>query len=289
MKLGVPVNPYALNVPTQLRAAAARLGVTARPIDLPTVIARIDATGAVVVADRDGPIAVDGLAPYLLFGYPAATYAFRMLARQAYLQNPVDGVLVADDKAATAERLAEAGLPQVPTVVCPSDLDLLTTTAGNVGYPVVVKRTHGAQGRWVRRANDPAGLKTAFAELMADGPTALVLQPEVVEARGTSIRVVVTGGRVLAVTERTAGFAEWRSNIAGGANQRPADLSTAEAEMALGAAQALELRHAGIDLLRTTKGSVVLEVNACPDFTSMMRYFGEGLADTVVRASLPGN
>jgi ribosomal protein S6--L-glutamate ligase len=289
VNLGVPVNPYALNVPTQLRAAAARLGVTARPIDLPTVIARIGATGAVVVADRDGPIAVDGLAPYLLFGYPAATYAFRMLDRQTYLQNPVDGVLAADDKAATAGRLAEAGLPQVPTVVCPSDLDLLTTNAGEVGYPVVVKRTHGAQGRWVRRADDPAGLKAAFDELMADGPTALILQPEVVEARGRSIRVVVTGARVLAVTERTAGFAEWRSNIAGGANQRPVDLSTAETEMALGAARALELRHAGIDLLRTAQGSVVLEVNACPDFTSMMPYFGDGLADAVVQASLREN
>jgi ribosomal protein S6--L-glutamate ligase len=286
MNLGVPVNPYALNVPTQLRAAAARLGVTTRPIDLPTVVARIDAAGAVVVADRDGPIAVDGLAPYLLFGYPAAVYAFRILGRQAFLQNPVDGVLMADDKAATAERLAEAGLPQVPTVVCPSDLDLLGRLAGDVGYPVVIKRTHGAQGRWVRRAEDLAGLKTAFNELMADGPTALILQPEVVEARGKSIRVVVTGGRVLAVTERTAGFAEWRSNIAGGANQRPVDLSTAETDMALGAAAALDLRHAGIDLLQTSTGSVVLEVNACPDFTSMMPYFGDALADAVVRASL---
>jgi len=286
VNLGVPVNPYALNVPTQLRAAAARLGVTARPIDLPTVIARIDATGAVVVADRDGPIAVDGLAPYLLFGYPAAIHAFRALGRQAFLQNPVDGVLVADDKAATAERLAQAGVPQVPTVVCPCDLQLLFELAGDVGYPVVVKRTHGAQGRWVRRADDAAGLKTSFDELMADGPTALVLQPEVVEARGKSIRVVLTGGRVLAVTERTAGFAEWRSNIAGGANQRPIELSTAETDIALAAATALELCHAGIDLLRTEAGTVVLEVNACPDFTSMMPYFGEPLADEVVRASL---
>ncbi len=283
MILGVPVNPYAMNVPTQLRAAAARLGVTARPIDLPTVIST-----PTVVADRDGPIAVDGLAPYLLFGYPGAAYAFRMLGRHVYLQNPVDGVLVADDKAATAERLAAAGVPQVPTTICPSDLELLTTLAGDVGYPVVVKRTHGAQGRWVRRAGDAAALKTAFDELLAEGPTALILQPEVVEARGRSIRVVLTGGRVLAVTERTAGNASWRSNIAGGANQRPVDPSAAETEMALAAAAALDLRHAGIDLLRTNAGSVVLEVNACPDFTSMIPYFGDDLTDAVVRASLPG-
>jgi ribosomal protein S6--L-glutamate ligase len=286
VKLGVPVNPYALNVPTQLRAAAARLGVTARPIDQPTVIARLDAEKH-VIEDRDGPIEVDGLAPYLLFGYPAATYAFRVLGRQAYLQNPDDGVLVADDKAAPAERLAQKGVPQVPTVVCPSDLGVLTAHAGDVGYPVVVKRTHGAQGRWVRRADDPKSLKTAYDELMADGPTALILQPEVVEARGKSIRVVLTGGRVLAVTERTAGFAEWRSNIAGGANQRPSELTSSESEMALAAASALGLRHAGIDLLRTNAGPVVLEVNACPDFTSMIPYFGDELTDAVVRSSLP--
>lgn len=282
MILGVPVNPYAMNVPTQVRAAAARLGVTARPIDLPTVIST-----TTVVADRDGPIAVDGLAPYLLFGYPAAAYAFRSLGRRCFLQNPVDGVLVADDKAATAERLAAAGIAQVATTICPSDLGLLTTLAGDVGFPVVIKRTHGAQGRWVRRADDPAALKTAFDELLAEGPTALILQPEVVEARGRSIRVVLTGGRVRAVTERTAGFAEWRSNIAGGANQRPVELTSAESEMALAAASALGLRHAGIDLLRTNAGPVVLEVNACPDFTSMIPYFGDELTDAVVRSSLP--
>ena len=60
---------------------------------------------------------------------------------------------------------------------------------------MVVKRAHGAQGRWVRRAADPAALAAALAELAVEGPGALIVQPEVVECAGISVRAVLTGGR----------------------------------------------------------------------------------------------
>src|SRR5262249_39981262 len=84
---------------------------------------------------------------------------------------------------------------------------------------------HGAQGRWVRRAAGPEALAAALAELAQEGPGALIVQPEVVESAGTSIRAVLTGGRLLAVTERRAAAPEWRSNIAGGAAQCRAELT----------------------------------------------------------------
>jgi ribosomal protein S6--L-glutamate ligase len=155
-----------------------------------------------------------------------------------------------------------------------------------IGYPVVVKRAHGAQGRWVRRAADPAALATALAELAAEGPGALIVQPQVTGSAGISVRAVLTGGELIAVTERRAAPPEWRSNIAGGAEQRRTELTGEEQDLVHGAAAALGLGHAGVDLLRTGAGPRVLEVNSCPDFTSMQPHYRDDLAEAVLRASL---
>jgi RimK family alpha-L-glutamate ligase len=286
MTLAVARNPYAANVPDSLIAAAARLGVPVRPVDLPSLRVSIAPLGEPAVTDAAGPVTAASLAPCLLFGFPAAAHALRVLGRTARAQNPVDGVLLADDKAAAAVRLGQAGVAQVRTEICPSDSAQGAAAAADVGYPVVVKRTHGAQGRWVRRAPDPAALAAALAELAAEGPGALIVQPEVVECAGTSVRAVLTGGALIAVTERRAAPPEWRSNIAGGAAQRRAELTGEEHGLVHGAIAALELGHAGVDLLRTREGPRVLEVNACPDFTSMQPYYEADLAEAVLRASL---
>jgi len=238
------------------------------------------------VTDSAGPVAADSLAPYLLFGFPAAVHALRALARTGHAQNPVDGVLLADDKAAAAYRLARAGVPQVRTEICPFEAGQVAAVAAEIGYPVVVKRVHGAQGRWVRRAAGPEALAAALAELAEEGPGALIVQPEVVECAGTSIRAVITGGRLLAVTQRRAAAQEWRSNIAGGAAQRRAELTGEEAELVRGATAALGLGHAGVDILRTRQGPRVLEVNSCPDFTSMQPHYQADLGEAVLRASV---
>jgi RimK family alpha-L-glutamate ligase len=285
MTVAVARNPYATNVPGSLLAAAGRLGVPVRPIDLPSLRLGIRPRGEEAVTDSAGVVAADSLAPYLLFGFPAAVHALRALARTAHAQNPVDGVLLADDKAAAAYRLARAGVPQVRTEICPFDAELVAAVAAEIGYPVVVKRAHGAQGRWVRRAAGPEALAAALAELAEEGPGALIVQPEVVECAGTSIRAVVTGGRLLAVTQRHAAAPEWRSNIAGGAAQRRTELTGEEAELVRAATAALGLGHAGVDILRTRHGPRVLEVNACPDFTSMQPHYEADLGEAVLRAS----
>ncbi len=286
MTLAVARNPYASNVPDSLIAAAGRLGVPVRPVDLPSLRAGIAPPGGLTVTDETGPVEAASLAPCLLFGFPAGVHALRVLARTTRAQNPVDSMLLADDKAAAAQRLAEAGVAQLRTEICPDGPGQVAAAAAEIGYPVVVKRTHGAQGRWVRRAAEPAALAVALAELAAEGPGALIVQPQVVECAGSSVRAVLTGGRLLAVTERHAAPPEWRSNIAGGASQRRTRLTGEERDLVQRAAAALGLGHAGVDLLRTRDGPRVLEVNACPDFTSMQPYYRACLAEAVLRASL---
>src|SRR6266516_1600857 len=135
MTLAVAMNPYASNVPDSLIAAAGRLGIAVRTVDLPSLRVGIAPLGEVTVADEAGPVAATAL---------------RVLAGTARAQNPVDSVLLADDKAAAAVRLAQACVPQVRTEICPFDPAQVAAVAADIGYPVVVKRAHGAQGRWIR-------------------------------------------------------------------------------------------------------------------------------------------
>lgn len=215
--IGIACNPYAMNVSTRLIEVAASLGVPVRVIDLPTLAVDIGTAGGAVVRDAAGIIDIASLAPYLLVGFPAAVHAFRALSQRVHVQNPVDSVLTADDKAATAVRLSGSILPQVPSVICPLDLQHVLSVAEKIQYPVVLKRAHGAKGRWVRRAANPVALAKEFHELESRGPGVLILQPQVMEFYGRSIRVVITGGRLLAAALRTAVGNEWRSNIAYGA------------------------------------------------------------------------
>jgi|tagenome__1003787_1003787.scaffolds.fasta_scaffold20985171_3 ribosomal protein S6--L-glutamate ligase len=286
MTLGIVHNRYSTNVSSALAEAAARLGLRIRNIDLSSLRVQLDQSGGLAVADDAGAVEVTALSPYLLFGVPAAVHALRVLTGRAFTQNPVDGVLLADDKAATAITLAGAGIPQVPTWIGPLKEEHALQAADAIGYPLVLKRTHGAQGRWVRRAAEPSGLASALRELETEGPGALVLQPEVTEFLGRSIRAVVSGGDLLVATLRTASADEWRSNVAGGADQRAVDLTPAEQNLAVRSARALGLGHAGIDLLRTSRGPVILEVNACPDFTSMIPHTDLDLSRTVLLRSM---
>src|SRR5690242_18702160 len=121
MMIAVAWNPYATHVPEALIAAAGRLGIPARTVDLPSLRAGVAPLGEVTVTDQAGPVAATSLAPFLLFGFPAAVTALRVLARTARAQNPVDSVLLADDKAAAAVLLARARVAQVRTEICPFD------------------------------------------------------------------------------------------------------------------------------------------------------------------------
>src|SRR5471032_1506236 len=121
MKIGILVNPYATNVSDALLVAALKASLQTRAIDLATLHVEIAEDGQPIVADSEGFVEVDAVAPYLLFGYPAAVHALRIMLRSVKSQNPIDGVLVADDKAATAERLSEAGVLQLRTEICSPD------------------------------------------------------------------------------------------------------------------------------------------------------------------------
>jgi len=282
---GITRNPFAPNVPDALADACRRLGVSYQELDLGVLTTTLHPE--LEVRDAVGLLAVDFLSPTLYYWQDQAVLAAKVLEmRGCRMLNSAAASLIADDKAATALILRNACIPQVPTTVVAPDFQQVKSAAATYGYPAIVKRTNGAQGRWVRLAHDDSELERAVAELLTDGPGALLVQPVGGSRLGESLRVIVTGGSVRAATVRHAPDNEWRSNISGGGSQVPADLSEAERDMAIAATHAVGLGHAGIDLLRSAAGPVVLEVNSCPDFTSMIPYVEIDLPAMVVEQTL---
>jgi RimK family alpha-L-glutamate ligase len=240
----------------------------------------VESAAAARVPGAEG---ITHLAPAVVHRQPCAQIALAALERSgARVLNPAAAAAIADDKAATAVALAGAGVAQVRTLVTSQDPHTVAQDAARIGYPLVVKRTHGAQGRWVRRVSGPEQLPLALDELAEDGVSALVLQPFVAESGGRTIRVIVTGGRVRAATERTANPADFRTNVHLGGQQRAITLTDAQRALAVGAAAALGLGHAGVDLIDNQGGCAVLEVNACPDFTSMRAHTSTDIAAAVI-------
>jgi RimK family alpha-L-glutamate ligase len=229
-----------------------------------------------VVVDATGPVTVTHIAPGTTYGEPDGALAVEELERSGVvLLNPSPATAAADDKIMTARYLEEHGVPQPDWIVVPpAALDV----ALSVGLPVVLKRPMGALGTWNRLVETREGLRAAAHELFEEGVCDLLAQRAITESFGTSIRVVVLGDQVLAATQLRAQPGEWRSNGALGAVGSDVKLDPQAASAAIAAPAALGLRYAGVDLIPTNSGFVVLEVNAASPFDGAERRTGLNIA-----------
>lgn len=131
------------------------------------------------------------------------------------------------------------------------------------GAPLVIKLTEGTQGKGVVLAETRKAAESvidAFRELEAD----ILVQEFIKEAGGSDVRCLVIGKKVVAAMERTAAEGEFRSNLHRGGTAHLTRLSPAERATAVKAAQCMGLNVAGVDLLRSNRGPLVMEVNSSP-------------------------
>ncbi|MCK6528906.1 RimK family alpha-L-glutamate ligase [Myxococcota bacterium] len=200
----------------------------------------------------------------------------------AWLINPPGPLSRARDKLRAVHRLAAAGIP-VPDTAWPSrasDLDALVASLG--GPPVVIKTLRGSQGAGVCRADSIPSARSVIEAFFATR-TPIVVQRWIGEADGVDRRALVVGGRVVAAMERRARSGEFRANFHRGSECRAVDLSPEEAATALAAARVMGLHVAGVDLLQSAKGPVVLEVNASPGLVGIEGATGRDLAGEIAR------
>ena len=172
------------------------------------------------------------------------------------------------DKLRSLQLLAKAGVGIPKTVVSrnSADIDDLLDKLG--GMPVIIKLARGTHGNGVVLAETKKAAKSvlqAFYLTNEDG-TNILLQEFVKESAGTDIRALVVGGRVVASMKRQSLDDDFRSNLHKGGEGKVIKLTEEERKMAIKAAKAMGLNVAGVDMMRSERGPLVLEVNASPGF-----------------------
>lgn len=172
------------------------------------------------------------------------------------------------DKLRSMQLLAKAGVGIPKTIVSrnSADIDNLLDKLG--GTPVIIKLARGTHGNGVVLAETKKAAKSvlqAFYLTNEDG-TNILLQEFVKESAGTDIRAFVVGGRVVASMKRQSLDDDFRSNLHKGGEGTKIKLTEEERKMAVKAAKAMGLNIAGVDMMRSERGPLVLEVNSSPGF-----------------------
>ena len=149
------------------------------------------------------------------------------------------------------------------------------------GAPVVVKLLEGTQGRGVVLAETAKAAESvidAFKELGAD----FLVQEFIKEAGGSDVRCCVIGNKGVAEMERTSAAGEFRSNLHRGGSARLTKLTTLERRTAIKAAQTMGLNVAGVDILRSDRGPLVMEVNSSPGLKGIEEATGVNVAGKII-------
>lgn len=199
-----------------------------------------------------------------------------------YTPNPSDAVLRARDKLRCLQILAAQGLDMPVTVFGdnPDDTADVLTMLGDP--PHVIKLNEGSQGTGVVLAEKRSASQSvveAFRGLYAN----FLVQEFIAESKGCDLRCFVVDGKVVAAMQREASPGEFRANLHRGGSASAAKLSAAEKRIAVRAAAALGLGIAGVDLLRSHRGPLLLEVNASPGLEGIEAATGVDVAGHIIR------
>ena len=198
-----------------------------------------------------------------------------------FTPNSSQAIARSRDKLRSLQILARKGigLPVTGFAHATEDIDGLLETVG--GAPVVIKLLEGTQGIGVVLAETHQAAKSvieAFRGLDAN----ILVQEFIEEAKGMDIRCFVVGDRVIAAMKRQGAEGEFRSNLHRGGNSSKAKLTPKERSTAVRAAKAMGLKIAGVDLLRSNHGPVVMEINSSPGLEGIEKTSGVDVAAKII-------
>ncbi len=189
----------------------------------------------------------------------------------------------ARDKLRSMQLLAKYGIGIPKTVVSrnTTDIDNLLEQLG--GMPVIIKLARGTHGNGVVLAESKKAAKSVLQAfyLTNDDGTNILLQEFVKESAGTDIRAFVVGSRVVASMKRQSLDDDFRSNLHKGGEGTVVKLTDEERKMAVKAAKAMGLNIAGVDMMRSDRGPLILEVNASPGF-GIEKVTGRDVAGAII-------
>ncbi len=209
----------------------------------------------------------------------AVVRQFEMMG--VYCLNESQAIARSRDKLRCLQLLSRHDIGMAPTVYTrqadhvPDCIDKIE------GPPVVVKLLQGTQGIGVVLAESARAAESVI-EAFHGLEQNILIQKYIKEARGADIRAVVVGRKVVAAMKRKAVADEFRSNLHRGGKATKIRLRPEYRRTALAAARVLGLRMAGVDLIESDEGTMVMEVNSSPGLEGIQKAAGVDVAAAVI-------
>lgn len=189
--------------------------------------------------------------------------------------------LRARDKLRSMQILARRGIDIPKTAVARGneEVDDLIEMVG--GAPLIVKLARGSLGVGVVLAETKSAARAIIQAFLSQKVNVLI-QEYVAEAAGSDLRVFVVDGQVVAAMKRSGPEGEFRSNVHLGGKTEVAKVTNKERNLAIRAAQAMNLQIAGVDILRSKRGPLVMEVNSFPMLEGIEEATGIDIAGQII-------
>lgn len=195
--------------------------------------------------------------------------------------NSADSIYRSRDKLLAHQVMARHGLPMPITAFASSPKNTEDLIKLVNGAPLVVKLLKSSQGKGVVLAETKKAAESvidAFRGIDAD----FLVQEFIGESEGSDIRCLVLGSKVIATMQRSAEPGEFRANIHQGGSAEKVKITKEERQMAVKAAKAFGLSLAGVDILRSNKGPLLLEVNSSPGLKGIQQVNEKDLAQEII-------
>ena len=246
---------------------------------LDTVTPEVRYRGGSIIQDLDAII--PRIRPSMTFYGCALLRQFHSIG--TYCLNSDTAISQSRDKLFSSQ-LFSANDIQIPiTGFAKSPLDTKDLINMVGGAPLVIKLLQSAQGKGVVSAETDKAAESvinAFKSLQAN----ILVQEFIKEAAGKDLRCFVVNGKVVASIERSAPKGEFRSNIHMGGTAKKIKITLEERRLAIKAAKILNLAVAGVDIIRSNKGPLLLEVNSSPGLEGIETSTGKDIANEMIMA-----
>jgi ribosomal protein S6--L-glutamate ligase len=177
--------------------------------------------------------------------------------------------------------LSKAGLPLPRYAITKSALEA-RAAAEDIQYPIIIKIPVGSLGCGVFYADNPESLFPICDYLTARDTRPLIIEEFVKEAQRTDIRIFVIGGKIAGAMKRSAPENDVRTNASSGGTASVIELTEDEKKLALKTTKLFKLEIAGVDIIRSNRGPLILEINSNPGFTALEEATGINIAGKII-------
>ena len=281
MKIGIITRQPGYTV-RRLREEARKRGHTVKTIKYPECYVEIQQDIPEVHYRGETLSEFDAIIPRILPGMSSYGAAILRQFEMMGVYTPVKSIAISRsrDKLRSLQLLSKAGVG-IPRTLFSRETDRVDDLLSTLEVPVIIKLASSMQGNGVVLAETKKAAKSVIQAFYVND-TSFLIQEFIKESAGSDIRAFVVGSQVVASMKRQSLDDDFRSNIHQGGSGTKIKLTEEERRVALKAAKAMGLSVCGVDMMRSDRGPLILEVNAAPGLEGIETVTGRNVAGKII-------